>query len=161
VPAGTAANKAVVVKREKYGVNRILTTGFHVAALERFGYFHPDTTRLARALGAIHASRQAPLMEDHFVADALDQNGLEARGATSATASRILTRMSIALRRSDAIILLARRQRKRTGPLQVPLHVEETRFGVLACWRGRGRGHTGEADVAAAFSAAKRGTWRR
>jgi len=42
VPAGTAAaNKAAAGKREKYGVNHTLTLGFHVAALERFGYFHP------------------------------------------------------------------------------------------------------------------------
>jgi len=83
-PAGTAAaNKTVAGKREKYGVNHILTTGFHVAGLERFGYFHPETIRLASTLGAIHASRQAPLTEDHFVAGAPDQNGLEARGASS------------------------------------------------------------------------------
>jgi len=60
-------------------VNHSLTAGFHVAALERFGYFHPETIRTARTLGAIHASRQAPLMEDHIVAGAPDQNGLEAR----------------------------------------------------------------------------------
>jgi len=42
VPADTAAaNKAVAGKREKFSVNHILTTGFHVAALKCFGYFHP------------------------------------------------------------------------------------------------------------------------
>jgi len=108
VPAGTAANKAVAGKREKYGVNHILTTGFHVAALDCFGYFHPDTIRLARTLRAIHAPRHAPLMEDHIVAGAPDQNGLEARRASSSIASRILTRMSVALQRSNAIIPPAR-----------------------------------------------------
>jgi len=73
VPAGTAANRAVAGKRAKYGVSYILTTGFHVAALERFGYFHPDTIRLARTLGAMHALRPAPLMEDHIVAGAPDR----------------------------------------------------------------------------------------
>jgi len=116
VPAGMAANEAVAGKREKYGVNHILTTGFQVAALERFGCVHPETIRLARTLGAIHASRQAPLMEDNIVVRAPKQNGLEARGASSSMASRILTRMSVALQWSNAIILPARCQRERTSP---------------------------------------------
>jgi len=79
-------------------------------------------------------------MEDHIDAGAPDQNGLGARGASSSMANRILTRMSVALQRSNAIILPARCQRERTGPLQVTSQVEETRFG---CWCGRGRGHAG------------------
>jgi len=59
-------------------------------------------------------------------------------------ASRILTRMSVALQRSNAIILPARCRRERTGPLQVPSQVgARTGFGVLACWRGRGWGYAG------------------
>jgi len=86
----------------------------------------------------------------HRCGRAPDQNGLEARGARSSMASRILTRMSVALQRSNAIILPARCQRELTGPLQAPSRVEETRFGVLACWRGRGRAMPGDAAVAAA-----------
>jgi len=55
VPAGTAASKAVAGKRARYGVNHILTTRFHVAALERFGYLHPDTIRQAKTLAAAHS----------------------------------------------------------------------------------------------------------
>jgi len=153
VPAGTVVHKAVAGKRDKYGVNHILTTGFHVAALERFGFVHPKTTRLATTLGATHASRQACLMEDHSVAGAPDQNGLEARGASSSMASRILTRMSVALQRSNAIIPLARCQRERNGPLQAPSHVEETRVDLLA---GAGAREGGAMPI----DADVRGAWR-
>jgi hypothetical protein len=54
VPAGTAANKAVARKRETCGVNHTLTTGFHVAALERFVYCHPEAIRQAKTLAAAH-----------------------------------------------------------------------------------------------------------
>jgi len=177
IRAGTAAHKAVAGKRAKYDVIHSLTTDFHVAALKRFGYLHPDTStiRLARIVGAIHASRQAPLMEDHIVAGAPDQSGLEARGAGSSMASRILTRMSVALQRSNAIRPAARCQRERTGPLpgtvasapvpcQVPSQVEETRAGVLACcWRGRERGHAGQRGCGSGvvFCCAGGRAWRR
>jgi len=151
VPASTAANKAVAGKRARYDVNHILTPGFHLAALERFGYFHPETIRLATKLGSTHASRQAPLMKDHIVAGAPDQNGLEARGASSLMANRLVTRMLVALQRSNAITTPARCQRERTGPFQVPPQVEETRFGVLAsAGAEEGGAMPGDTGVAAA-----------
>jgi hypothetical protein len=59
VPAGTAATQAVEKKRSKYGKNHVPTHGFFAAAMERFGYFHPASIRLAKAIGAIAARRQA------------------------------------------------------------------------------------------------------
>ena len=57
VPAGTAAKREVAAKRDKCGKTHILTPGFFVAALERFGYFHPETIRLAKTLGHLAARR--------------------------------------------------------------------------------------------------------
>jgi len=154
VPADTAAaNKAVAGKRAKYGVGHILTTGFHVAALERFGYFHPDTTRLARTLGATHASRQAPLMEDHIVAGAPDRTGTvwkpEERAAPWQAGSH--PRMSLALQRSNAIDPPARCQRERTGPLQVPPQVEaRTMPAFTRAAAEEGGAMPGDAEVAVA-----------
>jgi len=139
----------VAGKRAKYGVNHIpsLTTGFHVAALERFVYFHPDTIRPARTLGAIHASRLAPLMEDHIVAGAPDQNGLEARRASSSAASRIRTRTC-----SDA----TRSSRLHAANASAPVpfrYRRKWKKPVAASWPG-GAEHEGampgDADVAGA-----------
>ena len=76
--------------------------GFSVAALERFGYFHPETIRLAKTLGHLAARRQV-LRNDEAAAH--DPMGVAHRGAASTVASQTLARMSIALQRSNAMTL--------------------------------------------------------
>ena len=103
VPKGTAANKAVAVKRAKYGNTHILTEGFYVFALERFGFLHPDAIRFAKRIGHLAARRQA-LAHDEAAA-VHDPMGVAQRGVASAVASQTLASVSIALQRSNAMTL--------------------------------------------------------
>jgi hypothetical protein len=126
VPAGTAATQAVETKRSKYGKNHILTRGFFAAAMERFGYFHPESTRLAKAIGAIAARRQAPQANVNEAVGPDPKSGVRT-GVANTVASQTLARVSVALQRSNAMTpahvphrLRAPRQHERAGPSQVP-----------------------------------------
>jgi hypothetical protein len=100
-PAGTAATQAVETKRSKYGKNHNRTRGCNAAATSQFGsHVHPESIRLAKAIGAVAARRQALQANVNEAAGPDPVSGVHTSVA-STVASQTLARVPVALGHCD------------------------------------------------------------
>jgi hypothetical protein len=101
VPAGTAATQAVEKKRSKYGEDHKRTRGCNAAATNQFGsHVHPESIRLAKAIGAIAARRQALQANVNEAAGPDPVSGVRT-GVASTVASQAPARVPVALGHCD------------------------------------------------------------